>query len=251
MWTSFGCKGGGTYMPIIYEEGSEDMDCHVFDQWNVSHVLWGFVLGMISMAPKSIAAWKLGLLFVFWELWENVIEVAFSTYAPGQYHGDSLVNSVFDMLPSIMGVYLGRHRPGTWPIFLLVEMGATASGFGIHSVFLGHQGSICDVRIEPFSCGQAYFIRLLLLPLIFRQVEGRIWGALGRSWQQEKTSPSVTKILATSQRDESPAPKPSPATATTTEPKRRKAASASKATTPSRATSPSKGRGTRRARVAT
>ena len=172
-------------MPIIYEAFSIHMDQHIFDQWTCSHCVWGFVLGIVSSAPKAFSAWKLSLLFVLWELWENVIEVAFSTYAPGQYHGDSLVNSVFDMLPSMTGVWLGRHMPQVWPVILLAEMGAVAMGFGIHSCFLGHQGSICDVRIDPLECSKAYITRLVLGPIVFRAVEGSIWRAVGR-WQHAK-----------------------------------------------------------------
>ena len=94
MWHSWGCSCGCTFSPIIYEEGSIHMDQHVFDQWNFSHAIWGFALGAVTHAPRSVAAWKIGFLFVLWEFWENVVEVAFSTYAPGQYMGDSVVNSV-------------------------------------------------------------------------------------------------------------------------------------------------------------
>ena len=30
----------------------------------------GFVLGRVCMAPSRVAAWKIGLLFILWELWE-------------------------------------------------------------------------------------------------------------------------------------------------------------------------------------
>ena len=101
MWTSIGCPCGHTFTPIIYEAGSVHMDQHVFDQWSVSHLVWGFTIGFLSSAPGAVAAWKIGIFFVLWELWENVIEVAFSAYAPGEYHGDSLINSIFDMLASL------------------------------------------------------------------------------------------------------------------------------------------------------
>ena len=188
-----------TLIPMIYEEGSEHMDCHIFDQWSVSHAIWGFLLGRICAAPKTVAAWKIGLLFVLWEqacpcptkrratrarprdgrrLWENVIEVAFGTYAEGQYHGDSIVNSFFDMVPSMTGVWLGRHCFKVWPLFLLAEVCATRGGFGVHSVFLGHQGSICDVRTDPAACTQAYVLRLVVLPLAFAKADGFLWKAL-------------------------------------------------------------------------
>ena len=189
------------------------MDQHIFDQWSISHAVWGFMLGYLCKAPRRIEAWKIGLLFVFWEFWENVIEVAFSTYAPGQCkvtagpkrpgpttspcasstpclltdpfvslsfglpadHGDSLVNSLFDMIPSMSGVWMGRHLPSAWPAFLLAEAWATSMGCGIHSVFLGHQGSICDIRADPLGCGMAYVLRLLLLPWVFCGIEGLLW----------------------------------------------------------------------------
>lgn len=186
MWTALGCKNGNTFMPVIYEEGSEDMDCHILDQWSVAHILWGFILGSVTTAPRSVAAWKIGLLFVLWELWENVIEVAFSTYAPGQYEGDSLINSIFDMIPSMSGVYLGRHHFHLWPLLLLVEAGATRMGFGIHSVYLGHQGSICDVRVDPVGCSQSYAIRLVAGPLIYRGLDTLVWRAITARWGKGK-----------------------------------------------------------------
>ena len=114
-------------MPIIYEAGSVHMDQHIFDQWSVSHAIWGFVLGWAYTAP--VAAWRVGLLFVLWELWENVVEVAFSTYSPGEYHGDSFVNSFFDMVPSVTGVLLGRHAPRAWPLVALAELIAIGQHF--------------------------------------------------------------------------------------------------------------------------
>ena len=166
---------------MIYEEGSIHMDKHIFDQWSVSHCVWGFALGFACSAPRSVAAWKIGLLFVFWELWENVIEVAFSTYAPGQYEGDSLVNSVFDMIPSMTDVALGRHAPYLWPIFVIAEAWSTNLGFGIHSIFLGHQGSICDIRTDLYGCGQAYLLRLVAFPLVFCTIEAKLWRLYAKS----------------------------------------------------------------------
>ena len=181
MWTSFGCSCGRTFVPIIYEEGSIHMDQHIFDQWSLSHLIWGYMLGVLSSAPKSVPAWVLGLGFVGWELWENVIEVAFSTYAPGQYYGDSVINSVFDMIPSMTGVWIGRHKARAWPLILLAEICATRMGFGIHSVFLGHQGSICDVRKEPYDCGLAYFKRMVVGPILFVFLERCLWKMSGKA----------------------------------------------------------------------
>lgn len=188
MWTSFGCSCGRTWVPMIYEEGSVHMDQHVFDQWSISHAVWGFIVGRLTNAPTRVAAWKIGLLFILWELWENVVEVAFSTYAPGQYHGDSVVNSVFDMIPSMSGVWLGRHMPGAWPVMLLTEAMATQMGFGIHSVFLGHQGSICDVRKDPIGCGQTYVFKILMMPVLVRWAEGALWRYIVKDEEQSKLS---------------------------------------------------------------
>ena len=174
-----------SHPPMIYEPNSCDMDCHVFDQWSVSHAVWGFLLGALCMAPPRIAAWKIGMIFVFWELWENVIEVAFNAYAPGEYYGDSLVNSVFDMIPSMSGVWLGRHVPQAWPAIALAEAWATSAGFGIHSVFLGHQGSICDLRVDPVGCGQTYVLKLVLLPVAYATASGWGW----RLYEQRAGAP--------------------------------------------------------------
>jgi len=162
------------------------MDQHVFDQWSISHLIWGFALGRVCQAPAHIPAWKIGMLFVLWEIWENVVETAFSTYAPGEYHGDSLVNSLMDMLPSMLGVWLGRDVPQSWPVILLAELWATLQGFGVHSVFLGHQGSICDVRTDAVTCGRAYVTRLVVGPVVFKVLDGTFWRWLGEG--HERTS---------------------------------------------------------------
>ena len=89
--------------------------------------------------------------------------------------------------------------PGTWPGFILAEAWATRMGFGIHSIYLGHQGSICDVRNDPIGCGQAWFLRLVLLPLLFRWLEGRMW----RAWERS-TASTPSDEHEQSSRDSSP-----------------------------------------------
>ena len=85
-------------------------------------MLWGFILGFVCLAPRRVPAWKIGLpMFVVWEIWENVIEASFAVYGEG-YYGDSLINSVMDILPSMFGVWLGRHFPQIWPAMLMVEV---------------------------------------------------------------------------------------------------------------------------------
>jgi hypothetical protein len=46
-------------------------------------------------------------------------------------------------------------------------------------VYLGHQGSVCDVRTDVAGCGQAYVLRLLVGPIVFLALEASLWRALG------------------------------------------------------------------------
>lgn len=153
------------------------MDRHVIDQWSLSHLLWGWVLGIV-VAPRTAGQWPwlFGLLFACgWELWENVIEVALGTYAADEYGGDSVVNSLVDIIPTVVGVVWGMRSKPIWhynvpsywphamPVWFIGEAWACWHGVGIHSCYLGCRGCVCDLRSDPWRCGQSYALRVALL----------------------------------------------------------------------------------------
>ena len=61
-----------------------------------------------------------------------------------------------------------------------IQIEQTFQRFLSSCVFLGHQGSICDVRApgEFGACAQAYLVRLVVLPVLFSQLDGLLWRCL-------------------------------------------------------------------------
>jgi Protein of unknown function (DUF2585) len=99
---------------------------HLFDPYSLTHVLHGLILcGVLSYAlPRLAPAWRLVVAVVVevgWELVENtnfVIErYRTATLALG-YQGDTVANSVGDVLSCVLGFVVAR-RIGLWPSVVL------------------------------------------------------------------------------------------------------------------------------------
>lgn len=100
---------------------------HLTDWYTLSHIIHGFVFFWIIhwLAPK----WPLGLkLFaavlpeVVWEIYENtdaVIEYYRQQTVSVEYRGDSVINSVSDVLAMVAGFFLAYRLPW-WSIIILI-----------------------------------------------------------------------------------------------------------------------------------
>lgn len=105
---------------------------HLFDPYSFTHILHGVVIcGVLKwFRPQWSPAWRLALAVVVeccWEILENsrfVIERYREATVSVDYFGDSVVNSLGDVLTCALGFALAR-RIGVWrsiAFFLLVEV---------------------------------------------------------------------------------------------------------------------------------
>lgn len=105
---------------------SEDNSQHILDPYSFTHILHGFVFFWIIawLWPRLALGWQLWLaLFIesAWEVAENS-EVIIQRYREATlalgYNGDTIVNSLSDILLCGLGVWLAR-RIGFWRTGLL------------------------------------------------------------------------------------------------------------------------------------
>ena len=107
---------------------SSDNSQHLLDPYSFTHVLHGFVLcGLLALiVPRLSALWQLWLAVSVEALWEVVENSEFvirryreETAALG-YHGDTIVNSLSDILVCGLGFVLARHLGFRWTLVLFV-----------------------------------------------------------------------------------------------------------------------------------
>ena len=111
---------------------SSDNSQHLLDPYSFTHVLHGFALcGLLALiAPRLSAVWQLWLAVLIEALWEVLENSEFvirryreETAALG-YHGDTIVNSLGDILVCGLGFVLAR-RLGlrrTLALFVVTEV---------------------------------------------------------------------------------------------------------------------------------
>jgi len=111
---------------------SSDNSQHLLDPYSFTHLLHGFVLcGLLALlVPRLAPAWKLCLAVSLEALWEVVENSEFvirryreETAALG-YHGDTIVNSLGDILACALGFVLAGRlglRP-TLALFAVTEV---------------------------------------------------------------------------------------------------------------------------------
>ena len=96
---------------------SSDNSQHLLDPYSFTHVLHGFFLcGLLALiAPRVSPAWRLWLAVCIEALWEIVENSEFvirryreETAALG-YHGDTIVNSLSDIIVCGLGFALARY----------------------------------------------------------------------------------------------------------------------------------------------
>ena len=109
-----------------------DNSQHLLDPYSFTHVLHGFLLWWLLawMLPRMSVAWRLSLAVALEALWEVIENTNFvieryreATQALG-YHGDTVVNSLGDILMCALG-FLVAWRLGfrrTLALFVLTEV---------------------------------------------------------------------------------------------------------------------------------
>jgi hypothetical protein len=122
------CKCG--YIKLWHGgRGDSEMSQHLTDWYSYSHVLHGIIFywlltvvakGRLSVAARLVIAMGLE---AGWELFENtpfIINRYRSVTISRDYYGDSIVNSVGDMLCMLVGFLLAARLPAWVTVFLLI-----------------------------------------------------------------------------------------------------------------------------------
>ncbi len=125
------CSCGRLFL-WVGDAWSSDTSQHLLDPYSFTHVLHGVIFGwlILGLAPRLSWAWQLWLAVAVesaWELIENsefVIRRYREETAALGYHGDTIVNSLGDIVVCGLGFVLA-HRLGfrrTFAVFLLTEV---------------------------------------------------------------------------------------------------------------------------------
>ncbi|OGF61500.1 hypothetical protein A2662_01870 [Candidatus Giovannonibacteria bacterium RIFCSPHIGHO2_01_FULL_45_33] len=119
---------------------SSENSQHLTDWYTFSHIIHGFVFYWISRIIGKKFGWPVALSFLLalfaeisWEIFENtdfIINRYREVTISLDYYGDSVINSVFDVLSMIWGFWLARKLP-VWVTILLIIIMELYVGFMI------------------------------------------------------------------------------------------------------------------------
>ena len=123
------CGGWSVWSGAV---NSQHNSQHLFDHYSATHVLHGFLFwwGLQWIVPRLPERWLLPtavLLETVWELAENspfvINRYRTATLALG-YEGDSVLNSLCDILCAAVGFVIARRLGWTWglAVFVVVEL---------------------------------------------------------------------------------------------------------------------------------
>ena len=120
----------GSWSPWISNVDSRHCSQHLFDAYSASHVLHGVVFfgAMWVLRGTWSAGWRLWAcvaLEAVWEVLENTSMVIdryrTATIALG-YTGDSIVNSLFDVVSCVVGYWIASQLTWRWSVAFFVAV---------------------------------------------------------------------------------------------------------------------------------
>ena len=121
------CKCGYVKLWWWGEKGAPEESQHIFDIYATSHVLHGiifyFLLWLISRGHLSM--WARLVIAVLlesgWELYENSNYLIKRYQAAGyDYTGDSIINSIADIVAMVVGFLIASRLPAWVSVLLLI-----------------------------------------------------------------------------------------------------------------------------------
>src|SRR5215208_5008817 len=122
----------GDWAPISFVVNSPHNSQHVFDAYSLSHLLHGLIFyGVFWLFRKHMSfGWRLvaaTAIEVGWELMENspiiINRYRAATISLG-YEGDSIINSLGDVVSYLIGFYIAAKVGWKWSIaiFIVIEL---------------------------------------------------------------------------------------------------------------------------------
>lgn len=123
------CKCGGP-QPWIGSAYSEHTSQHLIDPYSFSHLLHGFLFWWLLawLAPRLALGWQFVIALLIeagWEILENspwVIERYRQATAAVGYSGDSVINTLGDLVSAAVGFWLARGLGWRWSLVVLIAI---------------------------------------------------------------------------------------------------------------------------------
>ena len=111
---------------------SNDNSQHISDPYSFSHIQHGFIFYYLlkRLFPRVPEIWRLFIAITIescWELLENssfIIEKYRNNTSSVQYEGDTVINSLADIVCSVIGFYIAKHLGAKYTLwlFILIEI---------------------------------------------------------------------------------------------------------------------------------
>ncbi len=132
----FICKCG--YIKLWHGDiWSSENSQHLTDWYTFSHIIHGFAFFYLGRVFRNLSLFQTFILAMIiesaWEIIENssfIINRYRETTISLDYYGDSIINSLFDILAMVLGFYLAKKLP-LWVVLILTLLMEISAGYFI------------------------------------------------------------------------------------------------------------------------